>query len=855
VNFVPESHFHRFKMNAATDDEGQVPQAASNELFRQPAAVDDDVLTKLLGELPDAVVIVDSACTLRWANKTSEKLFQRSMAESVGMSGLDLVHPEDLELVLRSLVSIQGKDVGSTIEVRVDTASGWRLVEVLGVPISWFEEGAVLISLRDATDRRRFELASSEEARFRSLVQNSAAVTMLVSPTGVVESVSGALTRLLGHDPELVEQRPLADLVEEAERPSLESALQLATLGASAANPVILELPLLHFPGDRTVPFELAIVNLVDDPTVGGFVISAHDITSRSVAELRLRNALSLLTATLDSTADGILVVDLHGKITSFNHRLIELWQLPEELLQGETEREAIAAAAEQLSMPEAFLSKIEELYSQPEAESSDIIEFKDGRVLERHSRPQRVDGMVVGRVWSFSDVTDRKRLEKELSYQAFHDALTGLANKALFEDRLQHAAARLERTNAHLAVLFIDIDNFKTVNDSLGHAAGDEMLRRVAEVVVGCLRKVDTAARLGGDEFAVLVEDVGDRQDALNLAERILTALRDPVSVANKDISVTVSIGVTFDTPGITSDQLLRNADMAMYKAKERGKNRFQEFQSDMHATALARLEVQTHLNQALHGRELLVHYQPIIDLYTESIVGFEALARWKHPTKGLLSPISFIPFAEESDLINKIDAFMLSEACAQARTWQLAHGDDLMISVNVSSRRLIEPSLAKDVALVLERLGLAPSTLILEITESAVMRDTDMAAENLHKLKDFGVRIALDDFGTGYSSLSYLERLPIDILKIDRSFVGAINEDQIKFGLTPAIVQLAHTLGHTPIAEGVESAEQVMQLRRLGCRLAQGYHLGVPQDAAASGSLLRSRRAHAFDRTPVFR
>ncbi len=813
------------------------------QAFGEPGEHVEPIIGRLLGELPDTVIVVDSQGRVQWANRAAERLFNRSLRDSKGISGLELVHPEDLELVLRSLVSIQEKDVGTTIEVRVNTSFGWRLVEVIGAPVPWFEVGAVLLCLRDVTDRRRFELAHSEEARFRSIVQNSAAVTMLVDREGRVESVSGALTRLLGHDPELVENRPLADLVRHSDREALASALERASFGASAVSPVTVELGLTRHSGGEAVPFELTIVNLIEDPTVGGFVISAHDITDRSIAEHRLRQALSLLTATLDSTADGILVVDAAGRITSFNRRFCEMWRLPESALESRDDSAVPSFVLDQLEKPEVFITKVEELYSQPEVESDDTIEFKDGRVFERHSRPQKVDGTVVGRVWSFRDVTDRKRLEDELSYQAFHDSLTGLANKALFQDRLQHAAARIERTGGHLAVLFIDLDNFKTVNDSLGHAAGDELLTRVAEILVGCLRKVDTAARLGGDEFAVLVEDIKNHGDAAKLAERILVALRQPVTAGGKDVSATVSIGITFDTPGITSDQLLRNADLAMYTAKEHGKNRFEEFHTEMHATVVARLEVEAHLNRALKGRELVVHYQPIFDLYEDAIVGFEALARWRHPSRGLLAPISFIPFAEESDLITRIDAFVLAEACSRARDWQRDHGQDLAISVNVSSRGLVDTNLAGDVAVVLDRVGIDPSTLILEITESGVMRDTEVAAANLRTLRSFGVRIALDDFGTGYSSLSYLERLPIDILKIDRTFVSAMTEKQVEIGLTPAIVQLAQTLGHTPIAEGVENALQVEHLRRFGCRLAQGYYLGVPKDGEETEKLLTAR------------
>jgi diguanylate cyclase (GGDEF)-like protein/PAS domain S-box-containing protein len=812
-------------------------------------AIDEGILPRLLDELPDAVVVIDSGCTVQWANVAAERLFARSRAEAVGLSGLDLVHPEDLEMVLRSLVTVQGKEVGTAIEVRVKTGSGWRLVELLGTPVSWLVDGAILLCLRDLTDRRRYELAHGEEAVVQSLVQNSTAVTMLVSAEGLVESVSGALIRLLGHDPDLVEQRPLAEIVDSPDRPALADALTRAMQGASAANPVTVALRLRRHSGSETVPFELSIVNLLDDPTVGGFIISAHDITARSVAELGLRNALSLLTATLDATADGILVVDTDGRITSSNQRFTEMWRLPDALLATRDNAATVAFVLDQVTKPESFLAKLEELYSDPEAETHDTLQFKDGRVFERHSTPQRVDGTVVGRVWSFRDVTDRKRLEEELSYQAFHDSLTGLANKALFQDRLQHAVARNERTGSHLAVLFLDLDNFKTINDSLGHAAGDEMLGRVAETVVGCLRKVDTAARLGGDEFAVLVEDIEHHDDAIRLAERILATMRRPVIVGTKEVSATVSIGITFDSSGVTSDQLLSNADLAMYTAKERGKDRFEQFQSEMHTTVMARLEVEADLQRALMGRELIVHYQPIIDLHSGAIVGFEALARWRHPTRGLLSPISFIPFAEESDLINRIDSLVLAAACTQTRAWQLEYGGspDLAISVNVSSRRLIDLSLADDVAVVLEDVGLDPCSLILEITESAVMRDTEMAAQNLAILKALGVRIALDDFGTGYSSLSYLERLPIDILKIDRSFVSTIEQSGSQVGLAPAIVQLAHTLGHATIAEGIENEFQLVHLRRMGCQLGQGYHLAVPQDAKAIGGLLRSRSSSA--------
>ncbi|MGD0944504.1 MAG: PAS domain S-box protein [Acidimicrobiales bacterium] len=372
-------------------------------------------MANLLREIPDVVIVLDPEGRVQWGNHAAERLFGRLLDDSIGLPGLKLVHPDDLELVLRSLASVRRKEVGTLIEVRAKAATGWRLLEVLGTAVTWSGGPAVLFSMRDLTERRRFEVARSEEARFRSLVQNAAAVTILVSPTGLVESVSGALSRLLGQDPEVVEQRPLAALVSKADRPALRSAFGRASHGASALNPVTVVVRMLRHASSESVPFELSLVNLVDDPVVRGFIVSAHDITARVAAELEVRKTLSLLAATLESTADGILVVDTTGRITSFNSRFVELWHLPDRIVATRDDAATIAFGMEQLADPDAFQARVEELYDDPEAESNEILEFKDGRVFERYSRPQRVDGAIVGRVWSFRDVTASKRTEREL--------------------------------------------------------------------------------------------------------------------------------------------------------------------------------------------------------------------------------------------------------------------------------------------------------------------------------------------------------------------------------------------------------------------------------------------------------
>ena len=566
---------------------------------------------------------------------------------------------------------------------------------------------------------------------------------------------------------------------------------------------------------------------------------TTQDVTERHRTEDTLKETLSLLSATLDSTADGILVVDTAGRISSYNRRFAEMWQIPCEVLERGDDDEALGAVLAQLADPDGFVAKVRELYSQPDADSQDIIEFKDGRVFERNSMPQRVGGVAVGRVWSFRDVTDRKRLEAELVHQAFHDALTGLANQMLFRDRVDHALTRSRRQPADLAVMFVDLDNFKTVNDSLGHPAGDSLLVAVAERLRGCLRAADTAARLGGDEFAILVEDGTDRAGAVALAARLVSTLRQPYFVAGREVVITASVGIAFTEKGTeTTDVLLRNADLAMYRAKGSGRNRFEAFEAEMHSAVVERLDLEADLRRAVEQREFTLHYQPIVDIADGSVVGLEALVRWQHPERGLLYPAAFIAVAEETGLVNGIGQHVLETAVAQVEAWRRANPRHrgLLLSVNLSAQQLAEPSLVHHVDQVLTEAGSDPGLLILEITESVTVRPE--AAVQIAALKSLGLQLAVDDFGTGYSSLSYLQRLPIDVLKIDRSFVAGTAPDAAT--LPRAIVELARALRLRTIAEGIETAEQAARFHEWGCDLAQGYYFHRPQEPAAIEQVL---------------
>ncbi|HVF39977.1 MAG TPA: EAL domain-containing protein, partial [Gemmatimonadaceae bacterium] len=462
-------------------------------------------------------------------------------------------------------------------------------------------------------------------------------------------------------------------------------------------------------------------------------------------------------------------------------------------------------------------------------------------RTVEVTSVAVKYDGRA-GVLSILHDVTERKQLEEQLAHQAFHDPLTNLANRVLFRDRVEHALQRAAGGSSSPAVLFIDLDNFKAVNDGLGHSAGDWLLIEVAARLAGCLRPGDTVARLGGDEFAVLLED--DAGNSKAVSETILDAFNEPFSVHGTDIVVTMSIGIAGGLAHEGADEVLRNADLALYRAKGAGKARAASFEPEMHIAARRRLELEAELRRAIEGGgedgHLVLHYQPISKLSTGKMFGFEALVRWEHPARGILEPLDFISLAEETGLIIPLGRWVLGEACRQAHEWQGVYGSlaatsgvSLSVGVNLSGRQLAQPELVQDVADALARSGLPPRDLVLELTESMLVHDNRATLERLRALKTVGVRLSIDDFGTGYSSLAYLERFPVDSLKMDRSFIAGLTNRGAKSPLAEAVVGLGRILGLRVVAEGVETAEQWKRLRGLGCTLAQGFFIARPLPA----------------------
>jgi diguanylate cyclase (GGDEF)-like protein/PAS domain S-box-containing protein len=622
-----------------------------------------------------------------------------------------------------------------------------------------------------------------------------------------------------GFPPEALIGRPGRELVHPEDLPSLQQ-------DALAAH----EFRLLSDTGDYRW-MRSSLQRLEQDGQPAGIRGILVDITERKHAEDALRASEERYRNLVNTAQDAIYTVSTSGDLTSLNAAFEKLtgWS------PGEWLGKPFAPIVHPDDLPLA-IDVLERVLSGQNASFELRIRAKSGDYLtaEFSAAPLVEEGRITGLLGVARDVTERKKAQDIIRQLAYHDALTGLPNRALFEDRLRVTLAQAQRQRQMVAVMFLDVDRFKIVNDTLGHSGGDVLLRDIAAELTGVIRDGDTVARVGGDEFTLLLPAVNDESDAVAVAERILDTLKQPRFVEGQEFSVTTSIGITvFPQDGTDVHTLLRNADTAMYRAKERGRDNFQLYTPAMNAAVIQRLALENDLRHAVERAELFLHYQPVADVSTGQIVAAEALLRWEHPQRGTLDPDSFIPLAEETGLIVPLGEWVLREACLQARTWQDAGYTPIRLGVNLSARQLHHKDLINLVTSALEESGISPEWLQLEITEGDVMSNVEFIVAVLHKLRSMGVGISVDDFGTGYSSLSYLKRFPIDSVKIDRSFVRDLASDPSDAAIVTTVIAMARNLNLRVVAEGVETTEQLEFLRRRACDEYQGYLISRPLPA----------------------
>lgn len=690
---------------------------------------------------------------------------------------------------------------------------------------------SILVTAQNVTERKRAEqMLQDSEKKYRVLFEDSADAALLMDENAMLDCNSAAL-EMFGYPAMSVMPHPIAmsPWNQPGGLPSRvagERKILEAFLHGKAS------FEWLHRRKNGEVfPAEVSLTGLI---LSGRRVILAtvRDITERKRAEEALLFKNALLEAQTETSIDGILAVNDSDCIILVNKQFQLGFDIPDELLDKRDDRILREHVMDKIQGPEAFIAKIEYLNSHRDEKSSDEIRLKNGTIFDRYSAPL-IDstGKYRGRIWYHRDITERKAAEQRIQFLAYYDALTELPHRALLQDRLDNALADARRRAEKIAVVFLDLDRFKSINDSFGHSFGDILLKDVARRIKQCGREQDTVARVGGDEFLILLGSAKDAAAAAIAARRIVAALNESFVIQGQSLSVSCSVGVSiFPEHGADSETLIRNAGAAMYCAKSDGRSKVRFFTDEMNAEALERLNMDKNLRLALDKGEFSLVYQPQIDIETGRIIGFEALIRWQHPEMGLVMPDRFISIAENNGLIVTIGEWVLRTACAQAKKWQDDGLAAVPVAVNVSAVQFRQDGFTALIAKVLKDTGLSAQYLELELTESLLLSNADVVFETLRNLKRMGLRLTIDDFGTGYSSLNYLKQFPVNKLKIDRSFIREIAVDSDDAAITIAIISMAKSLDLKVIAEGVEDKAQLSFLREHECDEMQGFFFSKP-------------------------
>ncbi len=787
----------------------------------------DERIRLLLDASVDGVMILDGDGRMVWSSPSAERLLERTSAELRAVEPLTLVHPDDLDEAAGLLGRLyEGEDEFEAPAIlRISTGSGgWVWVEIKGEDrrdVPGIE--GILLTGRDVSYRFDLEEAlRSSEHRFESLVRNSNDGMVVLDADLKLTYASPSVESLSGYPPEAMTGYDVSAVVLEPQRTELRAALDRVI-----ADPHLVEslrVFIRNRSGERRC-LEVRVSNQLEDPAIAGVIANLRDVTDVVVAEAEA----SRLTEIFDLTDDLVTVVDGESLLQYMNPAcarffgvdpanlpLGEVWEVAE--LRPDPATPCHFGNGERTWRTDAVLTR------------SDGVRVPFAvQVIAHHDE----DGAVSRFSAVAHDISESKRLEATLERQALHDPLTGLPNRTLLEDRMRAIRAAGGPESFSLSLLFIDLDHFKVINDSLGHDFGDRLLHAVAERLRSIVRDGDTVARFGGDEFVVLCEGIDGRYAARDVARRIGEALLEPVVVDGNPVHIGASIGIADASDG-DPVTLIRDADTAMYRAKAEGRGRAVVFDDELRRRAVERQRIESALRQAPHDGSLVLHYQPMIELATGRLHAVEALVRWRNDGR-LLGPAEFIPVAEETDLIGPLGAWVLEAACSDLARWQTLPGwEDLGLSVNVSVRQLQDDGFTDVVADVLGRTGVAGSALALEITESVLLDDTAMHAARVERLDQLGVDLAIDDFGTGYSSLTYLARLPADSVKLDRTFLEAASSDHRRNRMVAGVLDLVRTLGLRCVAEGIESEDQYRLLADLGCDVGQGFHIARPMPAS---------------------
>jgi diguanylate cyclase (GGDEF)-like protein/PAS domain S-box-containing protein len=771
------------------------------------------------------VSIVDAGGAYAYANQAFCHISGYEEHELRRLKFSATLHPDDRDSRLKRFHQLVSGQIGSYASerrfIRKDGSPAWVRLSIT-VPDEEARPSQFIVFMEDITERKRIEdaLRASEE-RFRIAAENASDLIYEWDPqTGAVD-LFGSTRQLLGDWPPPETYEAWKKLVhpEDLERVLADGArhIQNGERYSDEYRIIGQNGKVYHYSNrGQAMP-----ANSGEPAKCVGLLT---DITESRLAE----EAISQLAAIVQSSDSAIIATDAGGRITTWNDGARQLLGYSD----AEARALPIAGLFSSTDLAQEILSQIHQ--GQPSRLDEASFLRKDGSlvpVLLSVSPVRKSNGRHSGSAIIARDISARKKAEKEIAHWALHDHLTGLPNRLSFADGLTESIAGTDLDVSGTAVIFVDLDGFKLVNDTLGHEAGDVLLQQVAQRLSACIRRGDMLARMGGDEFMVLVNGVTEERVALSVAERLGAALRDPFCVAHHELVITASMGISiYPRDGADVSALRRNADAAMYQAKRSGKDRIRFYTPALGAACRSRLELESDLRHALDRQELYLQYQPVFTAADERLTAYEALSRWRHPSRGLVPPSQFIPVAEETGLIIRLGEWVLREACRQCRWWQ-EHANPLVrVAVNVSALQFARQDFVPTVLSVLRETGINGNLLDLELTESIVMHDIESAIHKMATLREYGIRISVDDFATGYSALAYLVRLPIDILKIDRCFVARIGENDTAVRLIHGMISLAHSIGKRVIVEGIETAAQLEILRELGCDEVQGFLLGRP-------------------------